>query len=299
MHGVCSRGERLARLSSVRSRTGLLSVDHIAGDGQHRKGGNALSIGGMFLHFLHERLHQLPGDGIDALIVVAIGGIASFNLKIDCKAALVPDRLDLGILDGRQAVCNNAQAGDSACHGPDYLLVVQSHFQSFIAVFIVHVMNDVQRIDIQLGKPAAHRFKAIGHGSIVQVFIGDGSQLGTDLLPALLIAAAVDCIEQGLGQIDACAEELHLLADPHRRDTAGNTVIVTVVDSHQIVVLILNRGGFDRELCTVVLEGLGKILAPQYRKIRLGRRSEIGQAVKEPVAHFGDHVPPIEAHASD
>jgi hypothetical protein len=49
-----------------------------------------------------------------------------------------------------------------------------------------------------------------------------------DLRAGHLVAAAVDRVQQGLGQVDPGAEELHVLADPHRRDAAGDRGVVAV-----------------------------------------------------------------------
>ena len=72
-----------------------------------------------------------------------------------------------------------------------------------------------------------------------------------------LVAAAIDCIQQGFRQVDAGAEELHLLAQSHRRDAAGNAVIVAPERPHQIVILVLQRGGVAADLDAVALEVAG------------------------------------------
>ena len=42
-----------------------------------------------------------------------------------------------------------------------------------------------------------------------------------------------------LGKIDAGAEELHLLAEPHGRNAAGDAVVIAPEGAHQVVVLVL------------------------------------------------------------
>ena len=64
-----------------------------------------------------------------------------------------------------------------------------------------------------------------------------------DLLLGDLVNTAVERVEKALGQVGAGAEELHLLANAHGGHAAGDSVVVAVVDAHDVVVLVLDRGG--------------------------------------------------------
>ena len=120
-----------------------------------------------------------------------------------------------------------------------------------------------------------------------------------DLIARHLVAAAVDGVEQRLGEIDAGAEELHLLAEPHRRNAAGDAVIVAPMRPHQVVVLVLQRRRIAADLDAVALEILRQVLRPQHRDIRLRRRPEIGQRMQHAVAALGHQRLAAEAHAAD
>ena len=75
---------------------------------------------------------------------------------------------------------------------------------------------------------------------------------------ARCVVAAVYGKQQKLCKITACPEELHLLADLHCRNTAGNSIIVSVNGTHNIVIFILYGVCVNGNLGTVALEALGK-----------------------------------------
>ena len=78
-----------------------------------------------------------------------------------------------------------------------------------------------------------------------------------DLISGDLVAASIDGVKKGLRQIDASAEELHLLAQPHRRDAARDAVVIAPERPHQIVVLVLQRGRVTADLDAIALERRG------------------------------------------
>ncbi|MPM88157.1 hypothetical protein SDC9_135258 [bioreactor metagenome] len=176
---------------------------------------------------------------------------------------------------------------------------MQGHLDALITVLVMHEVDDIQGIDIELGQPAAHCLKPLLHLIIVKILTCDRSKPRANLLSTLFIPSPIDCVQQGLCKIHAGTEELHLLADPHCGNTAGDTVVITVVTAHQIVVLILNGGRFDGETGAIAFEGFGKAPAPQNRKVRLRCRTEIGQAMQEAVTHLGHHVSSVVSYSSD
>jgi len=74
---------------------------------------------------------------------------------------------------------------------------------------------------------------------------GDRREFRPDLLAAHLVAAAIERIKHRLGQIDPRTEELHLLADAHRRNTACNGAVIAELRPHKIVGLVLDRARVD------------------------------------------------------
>ncbi len=79
----------------------------------------------------------------------------------------------------------------------------------------MHVMDDIEGFDVELGKPGAHELKLIHDIVVIEVFACDGLCLWPCLFAALLIASAVDGVQQCLCQVYPGPEELHLLADGH------------------------------------------------------------------------------------
>ena len=123
---------------------------------------------------------------------------------------------------------------------------MQRHERSLVRVLVVHVVDDVERRDVLGGQPVHEAVHPRHDGVVVQHLAGNRFGLGTDLHAAGLVHAAVDCVQQSFSQVSTCAEELHLFADHHRADAAGNGVVVAIeVRAHQIVVFVLDGRSID------------------------------------------------------
>jgi hypothetical protein len=75
-------------------------------------------------------------------------GEVALDVEVDGQAALVADHMHLGVLDRRQRIRRDRQAGDAAGHGAQDVAVVQRHLDALVAVLVVHVVDDVQRIHV-------------------------------------------------------------------------------------------------------------------------------------------------------
>ena len=176
---------------------------------------------------------------------------------------------------------------------------MQSHLQLLVAVLVVHVVDDVQSVYVHTGQPTHHIVVAFHNLVVIQILGGDGAVLGADLLTADFVHTAVDGVQKALGQVSTGAEELHLLADTHGGYAAGDGVVVTVGEAHQIVVLVLNGRGLNGGLGAEALEVLGQIHRPQNGQVRLGSRAQVVQGVQVTVGHLGNEVTSADAHAAD
>ena len=156
----------------------------------------------------------------------------------------------------------------------------------------------VQRVDVGLREPVQHRVEALDHLVVVQHITRDRRELRPDLLAAHLVAPAVQRIQHRLGQVDAGAEELHLLADAHCRDAARNGAVIARFRPHQIVGLVLDRAGIDRRLDREALEALGQPRRPEHGDVGLGRWSEVVQGVQHPECALGDERAAVLAHST-
>ena len=251
------------------------------------------------LHIAHKGIHQLRCDAVHPVVVVAVLGEVALHLVIHHDAVRVADAFHPGVLDGREGIRHHGKPRDARGEPAGHLLVVQRHLQLFVAVFIVHIMDDVQRVHIHLRQPLHHVPVLFHHVVVIQIIPCDGTVPGPHLLFGDLIHTAVDGIQQALGQVGARTEELHLLAYAHGGHAARNGVIVAMGHAHQVVVLVLHAGRFDGGFRTEALEAFRQTGGPQHRQVGLRRGAQILQRVQVTVGHFGDHVPPVDAHAAD
>ena len=92
---------------------------------------------------------------------------------------------------------------------------MQRHLQLLIAVLVVHIVNYVQRVDVQLREPFHHLVVLVHYVVVVEVISHNRTVLGSDLHLHHLVHAAVYSVQQALCEVRSRTEELHLLADAH------------------------------------------------------------------------------------
>ena len=141
-------------------------------------------------------MHNVVSDLVDAVVVVTVLGELTLGLEVDDDAILVADGVDLGVLDGGQGVSHDGKASDARSEPAVHVLVVQSHLNALVAVLVVHVVNDVQRVDVHASEPL-HHVVVLGHNVVVIERIAlDGAVLGADLLLGDLVNTAIECIDK-------------------------------------------------------------------------------------------------------
>ena len=299
VHRVRTGSERRARAAAVRRVSGLLPVDHVGRDREHGLRRKRTAIRRTLADLFHEAGNERDGDVVHARIVVPVAGKFALGLEINDEPVRIADRLHLRVLDCGKRVRRDGKPRDPAGHRAQNLHVVKRHLDALVAVFVVHVVNAVERVDVGLGEPVLHLVEAFGDLVVVEHVLFVNRRRGSDLFPGNFVAAAVERAEERLGKIRARAEELHLLADAHRGDAARDPVVVAPVRPHQIVVLILDGRGLDGHAGTELLEVLRKILRPEHREIGLGSRAEIVERVQHPERVLRHERPPVLAHAAD
>ena len=223
----------------------------------------------------------------------------AFDAIVDGEPGLVPDHVDLGVFDCRQAVGDHRQAGNAERHGAQDVAIVQRHLEAFVEVLVVHVVDAVHRVHIGAREPFHHAVELFEHLVVVEHVAGDRRRRRRDLIAGDFVAPAVDGVEQRLCEVHAGAEELHLLAELHRRHAAGDAVVVAPVGPHQVVVLVLQRGRLAADLDAVALEVLRQVFRPEHRDVRLRRRPEIGQRVQHAIAALGHERLAVQIDAAD
>ena len=167
--------------------------------------------------------------------------------------------MHLGVAYRRQAVRHHREAGDAERHRAEDVAVVQRHLEPLVEVLVVHVVDAVHRMHVGAREPLHRRVELRHHLVVFEHVRAYGQRRRGDLVAADLVASAVDGVEQCLGEIHPRAEELHLLAEPHGRDAAGDAVVVAPIRPHQVVVLVLQRGCVAADPDAVALEGIRQI----------------------------------------
>ena len=215
VHGVGAGRKWLSLAAPVRCVAGRFAVDHIGRDCEHRLGVQCVAIGREFAQLVHEGADQPRGEIVDPIVVVAEQRELALGLIVGDEAGFVPFDLHLGIFDRREAVGDDGHAGDAERHGTHGSIIVQRHLNPLVGVFVMHVVDDVHGADICARQPVHDLLEPLDDIVEVQIISLDGLRRGRNLLARDFVAAAVDCVKQGLGEIGAGAEELHLLAHCH------------------------------------------------------------------------------------
>src|SRR5471032_1429569 len=144
MHWVSTWAKWRTSTATVWGVTGFLTVNHVGSDGQNRLSCYSATVGTQFLNFLHETFYQVTSNIIYARIVVTELWIFAFNFEVDSQAVFVTDGANFGVFDCRQGVSSNGQTCDTTRHSAINITVMQCHQCSFVAVFVMHKVNDVQ-----------------------------------------------------------------------------------------------------------------------------------------------------------
>ena len=98
-----------------------------------------------------KRLEKPNGDIVCAVIVVSVTREVAYDLEVLCKAGnRVADDFDFRVLDGGETIDNVAEACDTCCKCAANIGIDEGHFGGFVVVLVVHVVNQVQRIHVQV-----------------------------------------------------------------------------------------------------------------------------------------------------
>ncbi len=211
----------------------------------------------MLADLRHEGLEQPLRNLVGAVVVLAIAREVALNLKVighvgskNPLALLVGDidvtaeHLDLGILDCGKAVDHVAEARDTGSERAAHVGVDKRKLGSLVVILVMHIVDSVQRVHVQVCQPFQHDVVLLHHLVVVQVLAGNRGDIRSDLhargQACLLVAPAVDGVEQRLGKVRAGTEELHLFAGLGCGDAAADGVVVTPNRAHHVVVLVLD-----------------------------------------------------------
>ncbi len=191
VHRVSAGCERLAFLTSVRCVTSSLTVGYVGSNGKDRGCRNTVSVGVMSSDRGHELVNDLLSDLIYAVVVVAIFRELAGCLEVNDDAVLVSDRLNLRVLDSGKGVSHDGETCNTCCEITLNISVMESHLCSLIAVFVMHVVDDVQCIYIHVCLPLEHVNELIHNVVIIENVAGNRTVLRTNLFLGNFVDTAV------------------------------------------------------------------------------------------------------------
>ncbi len=297
--GVGARRERLTGFAAIGEGPSGFAVNDVGSDGEDRGGRLGIAIGVMLGDLAHEGFEHVDGDLIGPVVIIAITGEVTFDFEVGGDALLVADGFDFGVFDGGERIDDVGESGDAGGEGAADIGVDKSHLCGLIVILVVHVLDEVEGVDVDASEPVHHEIEFVEDLIIIEVFGGNGGVFGADLLEALLVFATVYGVKEALGEVGPGAEELHFLAGLSRGDAAADGIVIGPDRAHHIIVLVLNGRGRDGDLGGVFLEGLGQTGAPENGEVRLRGGTHVLEGVEEAVIGLGHHAPAVLSHTSD
>src|SRR5699024_11416957 len=148
---------------------------------------------------------------------------------------------------------------DTCSKCTSYICIDKRHLSSLIVVLIMHVVDHVQCINIQLGQPLHHLVIFLHNLVIVKVLGCDRSVQRRYLLFCLLVNTAVDRVQKAFCKVRTCSEELDLLTCLCCGYTATDRIVVAPYRTHHIIILILNGACLNRNISCIFLEVLRQV----------------------------------------
>ena len=299
---ACAGRERFALLTTIREGACGLAIHDVAGNRKNRSRRFGIAVRRSLLDLGHERLEEPNGDIVGAVVVVSVTREVAFNLEVLCKTcSRIADNFYLGVLDCAQAIDNVAEPCDTRSERAADVGVDESHFGGFVVILVVHVVNQVQRIHVQVRNPVHVKFELVDNFVVVEIFAGNWRIFRADLFAfhEAFILTAVDGVEERLGKVCAGAEELHFLAGLGGRNAAADAIVVAPNRTHCVVVFVLDGACLYRNLGRELLEVVRKARAVKNREVRFRRRSHVHERVQEAVVVLGHLMAAVLAETCD
>ena len=153
------------------------------------------------IDLLHEGLQQPYSEFISSGIIVTVLREVAFDLEVYSTTLVITDNLNLSILDSGQGVSYMGQTCNTGCEGSSYIGIDQSHLSCFVVVLIMHVVDQVQDVNIQRCTPVKHDVIFMHNFVEIKVLGSDRSDFGTTLhmfavlVQMLLILTTVDSVQ--------------------------------------------------------------------------------------------------------
>ena len=191
------------------------------------------------------------------------------------------------------------EACNTGSESTAYIGIDKSHLGCLIVILVMHIVNQVQYIYIDISKPVKPEIVLLNHFIVIKVLACDALHLRTYLDAVLLVETAVDRVKEGLTKICTRTEELDFLTGLGSGYTAADGVIITPYRLHNVIVLILDRARFDGDVGSVLLELLRKIAGVENRKVRFRRRTHVLKCMQETVIRLCNHMTAIHTDTTN
>ena len=156
------------------------------------------------------------------------------------------------------------QTCNTGCEGSSYIGIDQSHLSCFVVVLIMHVVNQVQDVNIQRCTPVKHDVIFMHNFIEIKVLGSNRCDFRTALhmlaffIKMLLILTTIDSVKETFSKVSTSTEELDLLTSLCSGYTAADAVVIAPDRLHNIIVLILDGRCVNRNLSCILLEVLRK-----------------------------------------
>ncbi|MNZ91866.1 hypothetical protein D3C78_1108650 [compost metagenome] len=135
----------------------------------------------VFANHTHKAFNQFNCNLVNTIIVVTVAREFAFCNKIYCDTLFVTNYFHFSIFDRTQRVSSYRQTSDTASHCTEDITVMKRHFNAFVAIFIMHVVNDVECIYIQFSEPFHHWGETFHNFIVIKVFGSDWLIFRTNL----------------------------------------------------------------------------------------------------------------------
>ncbi len=100
----------------------------------------------MLSYLIHEAVHNFRRYEVNAVVIVAVLREIALNLIINDYSVLVTYTFYLCVFYCAKRVRDNGKSRNTRRKPTLNLSVMERHLQLFIAIFIVHVVNNIKRI---------------------------------------------------------------------------------------------------------------------------------------------------------
>ena len=130
---------------------------------------------------------------------------------------------------------------NTGCERTLTVIIDERHLSSLIIIFIMHIMDQVQYIHINVSQPVHPPVEFLDYFVVICIFGGDTLHLRSALDSVFLIETAVECIQQCFCKICTSTEKLNLFPCLCCRNTAADGIVVSPLWFHNFVILVLDR----------------------------------------------------------